>query len=36
MNMAMITDGILAREWEPDGYIQQKGYRIYKYKKAGS
>jgi hypothetical protein len=36
INMAMITDGILAREWEPDGYIQQKGYRIYKYKKAGS
>ena len=34
--MAVITDGILAREWEPDGYIQEHGYRIYKYKKPGS
>lgn len=36
INMAVITDGILAREWEPDGYIQEHGYRIYKYKKPGS
>jgi hypothetical protein len=33
INMAIITDGILAREWEPDGYVQEKGFRIYKYKK---
>lgn len=36
INMAIIADGILAREWEPDGYIQEKGFRIYKYKKLGS
>lgn len=36
INMAIITDGILAREWEPDGYVQEKGFRIYKYKKLRS
>lgn len=34
--MAMIADGILAREWEPDGYVQEKGFRIYKFKRLGS
>jgi hypothetical protein len=32
VNMAIITDAILAREWEPDGYTEGKGCRIYKYK----
>ena len=36
MNMAMITESILAREWEPDGYTQGNGCRIYKYKALGS
>ena len=36
INMAIIADGILAREWEPNGYVQEKGFRIYKYKKLGS
>jgi len=33
MNMALITDSILARDWEPDGYVQDNGFRIYKYKR---
>ena len=33
INLSMITDDILARGWEPDGYIQEKGYRIFKYRK---
>ena len=36
INMARIVDGILAREWEPDGYVQEKGFRIYKFKRLGS
>jgi hypothetical protein len=32
MNVAIITDSILAKGWEPDGFEQQEGYRIYKYK----
>jgi len=32
INMAMITDDILDRGWEPDGYVQENGFRIYKYK----
>jgi len=36
INMAIITDAIVAREWEPDGFIQEKGFRIYKYKELGS
>jgi len=31
-NMAFITDRILRRGWEPDGFAQESGYRIYKYK----
>lgn len=34
VNMAIITDSILARRWEPDGYTQGSGFRIYKYKAA--
>jgi hypothetical protein len=36
INMAIIADAILAREWEPDGYTEVSGYRIYKYKTMGS
>ena len=32
VNMAMIADAILARGWEPDGYTEAMGCRIYKYK----
>ena len=32
INMAIITDRILARGWEPDGFVQEDGYRVYKYK----
>jgi hypothetical protein len=32
INMAIVTDSILARGWQPDGYIQAAGFRIYKYK----
>jgi hypothetical protein len=33
--MAIITDSILAREWEPNGYLQENGFRIYRYKRLG-
>jgi len=36
VNMAMITDAVLAREWEPDGYTDADGCRIYQYKTMGS
>ena len=36
INMAIITDGILAREWEPDGFVQENGFRVFKYKTLGS
>lgn len=32
INMALITDAIFAREWEPSGYIEGGGCRIYRYK----
>ena len=32
--MAIITDAVLARGWEPNGFIQKDGYRIYRYKEA--
>ena len=35
VNMSIITDAILAREWEPDGYLEGSGCRIYKYKAMG-
>ena len=31
-NMAILTDAIFARGWQPDGYEQGDGFRIYKYK----
>ena len=33
-NMAMVTDGILVKEWLPNGFIQKDGYRIYEYVEA--
>ncbi len=32
MNMAIITDKILAKGFEPNGYEQNEGFRVYKYK----
>lgn len=32
VNMALITDRILKRGWEPNGFIQGQGYRTYLYK----
>ncbi len=31
INMAIITDAILARGWEPAGFEQKDGYRVYRY-----
>ena len=30
-NMAIITDRILARGWQPAGLTQAEGYKIYRY-----
>lgn len=35
LSMAIITDAILKRGWEPDGYTQENGFRIYRYKTPG-
>jgi len=32
INLALITDRILARGWQPDGFTQALGFRIYRYK----
>ena len=32
MNMALITDRILKKGWEPDGFEEKDGYRVYTYK----
>lgn len=32
INMAMITDTILSKGWEPNGFVQEEGFRIYFYK----
>ncbi len=31
-NMAIITDALLARDFEPNGFEQEDGYRVYRYK----
>jgi len=31
VNMAIITDRVLARDWQPDGFTQEDGYRVYRY-----
>lgn len=32
INMAIIGDRILSRNWEPNGFEQHTGFRIYRYK----
>jgi hypothetical protein len=32
ITMAVITDAILAKGWDLDGFDQQDGYRVYRYK----
>jgi hypothetical protein len=32
INMAIITDIILGKGWEPNGYEEKEGYRVYMYK----
>jgi len=34
INMAILTDRVLARGWLPNGFVQRSGYRIYRYKAA--
>jgi hypothetical protein len=34
INMSVSTDRILDKGWEPDGFLQKDGYRIYRYKTA--
>lgn len=31
LQMAQITDRALARGWEPRGFVQKKGFRLYRY-----
>ena len=32
INIAIITDRILKRGWEPDGFSQGEGFRTFRYK----
>jgi hypothetical protein len=32
LGMAIITDSVLARGWDLDGFEQRDGYRVYCYK----
>ena len=32
MNMAIITDSILAKDFEPVGFVQEDGYRVFRFK----
>ena len=32
LTMALITDRVLARDWEPDGFLDEGEYRIFRYK----
>ena len=32
INMALITDKILAKGWEPDGYETKQGYKVFRYR----
>jgi len=36
VNMAIITDRVLARHWEPNGFTQHADYRLFSYKSMGS
>jgi hypothetical protein len=33
INMSIITDRILAKGWEPNGFEQKNGFRLYLYKR---
>ena len=33
LNMTLLLDRLLERDWEPAGYEQMSGYRIYRYRK---
>jgi hypothetical protein len=32
ISMALITDRVLRRGWQPNGFIQHEGFRLYSYK----
>ena len=32
LSMAIITDAVIARGWDLDGFEQREGYRVYRYK----
>jgi len=34
MTMAIITDRVLARGWWPHGFLQEHGYRVYRYSRS--
>ena len=34
VNMAIVTDAILARGWMPDGFVDRVDHRLYRYKAA--
>ena len=31
--MALVLDAVLAQDYEPDGFEQRDGYRIYRYQR---
>lgn len=33
LGMALVLDAILAKGFEPDGFKQESGYRVYRYKR---
>lgn len=35
LNMAIITDAILERGWEPDGFEDKDDHRLYRFKAKG-
>ncbi|MEE9615032.1 MAG: hypothetical protein V3W31_08830 [Thermodesulfobacteriota bacterium] len=32
ISMTIITDTVLSKGWEPDGFVQKEGFRTYSYK----
>ena len=32
INMSIITDKVLEKGWEPNGFEEREGYRVYLYK----
>ena len=35
LNMTMLTDAVLERGWEPDGFEDKGDHRLYRYKAMG-